>query len=142
MGEFDDMNREVLAEFRANGGKVEKAASGFFANAWIVVVHSKGAKSGQERLNPLMALPVGDNFAIFASKGGAPTHPDWYYNLKANPDITYDYLTDTYKAKAVEVTGEERDRIYTEMKTRFPNFAEYEAATTRTIPVFVLERQD
>ncbi|MCU0309204.1 MAG: nitroreductase family deazaflavin-dependent oxidoreductase [Thermoleophilia bacterium] len=136
MGEFDEMNRQVIAEFRANGGKV----GGFFANADIVLLHSKGAKSGKEYLNPLMAMPVGDDMAIIASMGGAPRNPDWYYNVKANPDVTVEYGTETYRATAVEVTGEERDRIFTAVKTKFSNFAEYEAKTTRTIPVVLLKR--
>jgi deazaflavin-dependent oxidoreductase (nitroreductase family) len=138
--DFDDMNREVLAEFRANGGVVDTAAGGYFKGKPMVVLHTRGAKTGTERVNPLMYLDEGDRRYVFASKGGAPNHPDWYHNLKANPDVTVETGTDSYPATAREITGSERDRIYAAQAAAWPQFGEYEEKTTRKIPVVALDR--
>lgn len=139
MADTNDFNAQIIEEFRANGGKV----GGGFEGAPMILVHHKGAKTGRERVNPLVYLPVGDAFAVFASKAGAPTHPHWYLNLKANPDTEVEVGTETIPVTAREVTGEERDRIFAQQKERMPGFADYEQKTegVRTIPVLLLERR-
>ena len=140
MGEFDDMNREVVAEFRSNQGVVDTAAGGFFKGKPMLILHTTGAKTGAQRANPLMYLDEGDRRFVFASKGGAPDNPDWYYNLKANPGVTVEMGTESYPATASVITGPERDRIYAEQVAAFPQFGEYEQKTTRRIPVVALDR--
>lgn len=140
MSEFDDMNREVVAEFRSNQGVVDNAAGGYFKGKPMLILHTTGAKTGAERANPLMYLDEGDRRFVFASKGGAPDNPDWYYNLKANPDVTVEMGTGSYPATASVITGPERDRIYAEQAAAFPQFGEYEQKTTRKIPVVALDR--
>lgn len=138
MSEIRDFNQAIIEEFRANHGVV----GGGFAGAPVVLITTKGAKSGQTRVNPLVSLPADDGtLRVFASKGGAPTNPDWYYNLKANPEVTVEFGDETFTATAREVTGDERDRIYAEQITKFPAFGDYEKQTTRKIPVIALERQ-
>jgi deazaflavin-dependent oxidoreductase (nitroreductase family) len=136
MSERNDWNDKVIAEFRANAGKV----GGQFANATMVLITAKGARSGQLRTTPLVYLPDGERVVIFASKGGAPKNPDWFYNLRANPIVTVEVGAETYSARATIVEGEERDRLYAAQAKRFPAFADYQAKTTRKIPVIVLER--
>ena len=138
MSDMNDFNQQIIEEFRANGGKV----GGPFEGAPMVLVHHKGAKSGTERVNPLMYQDLGDgSIAVFASKGGAPTNPDWYYNLSANPDTTIEIGTETRAAKARVAGEEERQRIWDAQKAAYPQFAEYEnTAGGRTIPVVILER--
>jgi deazaflavin-dependent oxidoreductase (nitroreductase family) len=140
MSEFDEMNREVLAEFHANAGFVDTAAGGFFKGKPVLVVHTTGARTGKERVNPLMYLDEGDDRYVFASNGGAPNHPDWYHNLKANPDVTVEVGTASYPARARVITGPERDRIYADQVAAHPQFGDYEKKTTRTIPVIALDR--
>ena len=140
MSEFDEMNREVLAEFRANAGVVDTAAGGYFKGKPVLVLHTTGAKTGRERETPLMYLDEGADRYVFASKGGAPNHPDWYHNLKANPDVTVDVGTKSYPATARVITGPERDRIYAAQVAAFPQFGDYEQKTTRKIPVVALDR--
>lgn len=140
MPEVNDWNRKIVEEFRSNEGKV----GGPFKGAPMVLVHSKGRKSGKERLNPLVYQDLGDGkMAIFGSKGGAPDHPEWYHNVLADPDLTVEVGTEKFEVKAHEAVGEEREPIWTEQKKRMPGFAEYEAATKgiRDIPVIVLERK-
>lgn len=134
--DFNEWNKQIIAEFRGNGGKV----GGQFEGAPLLLLHTRGARTGQERINPLMFLPDGDRMVVFASKGGAPDNPDWYHNLKANPDVTLEVGTDTFAARAGVATGDERDRLYAEQARRYPQFAEYAQSTTRTIPVVVLQR--
>jgi deazaflavin-dependent oxidoreductase (nitroreductase family) len=138
MSEASDYNEPVIVEFRANGGKVGGPFEGFP----LVLVHHTGAKSGTERVNPLAYQRIGDDaVAVFASKGGAPTNPDWFYNLVANPDTTVEIGTERYDVTARVAEGEEREKIWEAQKKAFPNFAEYEAtAGDREIPVVVLER--
>lgn len=140
MSDFDEMNREVLAEFRANAGVVDTAAGGYFKGKPVLVVHSTGARTGKARINPLMYLDEGDDRYVFASKGGAPHNPDWYHNLKANPEVTVEAGTESYPAVAREITGPERDRVYAAMADAFPQFGDYQEKTTRTIPVIALDR--
>ena len=133
---MSDWNTQVINEFRANEGKV----GGPFKGAPLLLLHTTGAKSGKERISPLMYLPDGNRMLIFASKGGAPTNPDWYYNLQTHPEVTVEVGTETFNVKASEITGEERDRLYAEQARRYSNFAEYQEKTTRKIPVVALER--
>jgi deazaflavin-dependent oxidoreductase (nitroreductase family) len=133
---MSDWNRSIIDEFRANGGKV----GGNFEGAPLLLLHSHGAKTRKERVNPVMYQAVGNDFAVFATKGGAPTNPDWYHNLVANPKASIEVGTETLDVVARVTHGDERDRIWTIQKDRFPGFADYERQTTRVIPVIVLER--
>jgi deazaflavin-dependent oxidoreductase (nitroreductase family) len=132
----NNWNQAIIAEFRANDGKV----GGQFEGAPLLLLTTTGAKSGRRRTTPLMYNTEGDRLLVFASKGGAPTNPDWYYNVRANPTVTVEVGTDTFEATAAVVTGEERDRLYTRHAEQYPGFAEYQANTTRTIPVVALDR--
>jgi len=132
----NDWNQSIIAEFRANAGKV----GGPFAGGSLLLLTTTGAKTGRRLTSPVMYSSDGDRLLVFASKAGAPTHPDWYHNLIANPEVTVEQGTETFNARAVVVTGEERDRLYAEQATRSPQFAEYQTKTTRQIPVVALER--
>jgi deazaflavin-dependent oxidoreductase (nitroreductase family) len=131
-----DFNKNVIEEFRANGGKV----GGYFANTQMLLLTMKGAKSGNMRTTPVAYTKDGDKYVIIASKGGADTHPDWYHNLKTHPNVTVEVGTEKFEAKAHEVHEPERSRLYAAHAAVMPGFAEYEKKTTRKIPVFVLER--
>jgi deazaflavin-dependent oxidoreductase (nitroreductase family) len=131
-----DFNAGVIAEFRANGGKV----GGPFAGAPLVLLTTTGAKTGRRLTTPLMYTTDGDRVIVIASKGGAPTSPAWYHNLVANPKVTVEIGGESYEANAVVPTGAERDRLYSQQAEQLPQFAEYQANTTRTIPVVALER--
>ncbi len=135
MSEMNDWNRKIIEEFRANGGKV----SGPFEGAPLIILHTKGARSGQERLNPLMSLPDEGRYVIFASKGGAPGHPDWYFNLLANPDVEIEVGTERLQARATVADGPTRDRLYATQSQLHPQFAEYQQKTKRLIPVVILQ---
>jgi deazaflavin-dependent oxidoreductase (nitroreductase family) len=135
MTEPTDFNGKIIAEFRANGGRV----GGPFAGATLLLLHTVGAKSGQERVNPMMYQAVGDDLAVFASKAGAPTNPDWYHNLLANPQVRAEIGTETVAATARVAGPQERDRIWTAQKEAYPGFADYESKTTRQIPVIILQ---
>jgi len=134
--DLNDWNTRVIAEFRANSGKV----GGQFEGAPMVLVTTTGAKSGKQRTSPLVYLADGDQVVIFASKAGAPSHPDWYHNIVANPVVTVEIGADTYQATAVVLQGDERDRIYATQAARMPNFQQYQDNTTRVIPVVALVR--
>ncbi len=135
MSKWDKTNAKVIAEFRANGGKVGGNHEG-----WpMLILHTTGARSGKEHLSPLVYLPDDDRMVIIASAGAQPKHPDWYHNLVANPNVTVEVGTDTIAVTAREAHGEERDTLYARQAARFPFFAEYERKTSRTIPVIVLE---
>jgi deazaflavin-dependent oxidoreductase (nitroreductase family) len=141
MTEATGWNSKTIAEFRANEGRV----GGVFEGAPIVLVHQRGRKSGREHLTPTMYLPhdSDDNIIyVFATKGGAPTNPDWYYNLTAAGEGSVERGTDSYKVTVRELTGAEHDRVYAEQARRYPGFAEYERQTAgiRTIPVLELTR--
>jgi deazaflavin-dependent oxidoreductase (nitroreductase family) len=133
-----DFNQEIIEEFRANGGRV----GGRFEGAPLLLLHHRGAKSGKEYVNPLMYQDLGGgSLAIFASKGGAPTNPDWFHNLRANPNTKIEVGTETVDVVARVASDEDRDRIWEAQKRAYPNFAEYEqSAGARTIPVVVLDR--
>jgi deazaflavin-dependent oxidoreductase (nitroreductase family) len=131
-----DFNQQIIAEFRANGGKV----GGMFANMPLLLLTSTGAKSGQPRVSPLAYVADGDRLAIIASKGGAPTNPDWYYNLLANPTATVEVKDQRFQVRATVANPAERDRLYARMVEQAPGFADYEKKTARKIPVVILER--
>ena len=133
--EINDFNAKVIDEFRANAGVV----GGYFAGAQMVLLTHTGAKSGTQRTTPLVCTTDDDKIVIIASMGGAPTHPAWYHNLVANPEVTVEFGTNSYQARAVEVTGDDRRRLFDQQAAVMPQFKDYEAKTTRTIPVFVLE---
>jgi deazaflavin-dependent oxidoreductase (nitroreductase family) len=135
MSDVKDFNSQMIDEFRANHGQL----GGPFAGGTMLLLHHKGAKSGTERVNPLAYQPLDDGYAIFASKAGAPTNPDWYYNLKANPDTTVEIGDDTVSVHARVAEGDERNTIWTKQVERAPGFGEYEAKSGRTIPVVILE---
>jgi deazaflavin-dependent oxidoreductase (nitroreductase family) len=138
MSDANDFNQQIIEEFRANGGKV----GGMFEGAPMILLHHKGAKSGAERVNPLMYQDLGDgSLAVFASKGGAPTNPDWYYNVVASPDTKIELGTEEHNVRARVADDDERERIWGAQKAAFPQFAEYEKTSAgRTIPVVILER--
>lgn len=134
---MNDYNQQVIAEFRANGGKV----GGRFEGAPMVLVSHKGAKSGVVRTTPLVCSLDGDDVVIIASMGGAPTNPAWYHNLVANPQVTVEFGTDQYEATAVETTGDERQRLWDAQAAIMPFFNDYAAKTQRVIPVLRLVRR-
>ncbi|MGA2872487.1 MAG: nitroreductase family deazaflavin-dependent oxidoreductase [Candidatus Dormibacteria bacterium] len=131
---MEDFNSRTIAEFRANGGRV----GGNFAGAPILLLHSVGARSGQARLHPMMYLSDHGRYIVFASKAGAPTNPDWYHNLKAHPEATIEVGSGTIEVTAAELTGSERDELFDRQAALFPGFADYQAKTTRLIPVVAL----
>ena len=138
MTDYNDFNRTIIEEFRANGGKV----GGMFAGAPMLLLTTTGAKSGKQRTAPLVHTTDGDRIVVIASKAGAPTHPDWYHNLVANPSVTVELGGETFQARATALpSGPERDRLYAAQAALMPNFAEYETKTTRKIPIVTLERQ-
>jgi deazaflavin-dependent oxidoreductase (nitroreductase family) len=134
---FNDWNSKIIDEFRANEGKV----GGQFEGAPMLLLHHKGRKSGTERVNPLVYLADGGDYVIIASKGGFPTDPDWFRNLKANPDASIEVGTEKFDVTAEEVTGEERDRLYETQASRMAAFKDYAARTSRTIPVVRLRKR-
>ena len=135
MTDMNEMNAGIIEEFRANNGRV----GGMFEGAPMMLLHSTGARSGKERVNPLMYQAVEGGYAIFASKAGAPTNPDWYHNVRANPAASIEVGSKTIEVSTREATGAERDAIWERQKLNYPNFAEYEQKTDRVIPVIVLE---
>ena len=136
MSSPNDWNKQIIEEFHANGGKV----GGQFAGASLLLLHTVGAKSNQERINPLAYFKDGEHYVIIASKGGAPTNPDWYHNILAHPDVTLEVGTEHFKAYASVIQGQERDRIFADVAKQAQGFGEYQKNTTRTIPVIVLQR--
>ena len=133
---MSDWNQQIIAEFRANEGKV----GGIFANNSLLLLHTTGAKSGQERVNPLVTFEDGDRLVVAASKGGAPTNPDWYYNIVANPQVSVEYGPEQFQAQATITSEPERTELYDKLATEFAGFAEYKEKTTRVIPIVTLSR--
>ena len=131
---MSDFNDTVIAEFRANHGKV----GGNFEGAPLLLLHTTGARSGQGRVTPMMYLADGGRYVVFASKAGADDDPDWYHNLKAHPEVRIEVGDDEVAVRAVEVTGVERDRLFAQQAERFPGFKDYEAKASRVIPVVAL----
>jgi deazaflavin-dependent oxidoreductase (nitroreductase family) len=130
-----DFNIKIIDEFRANSGQV----GGPFAGAPLLLLHTVGAKSGQQRVNPMMYREVDGGYAVFASKAGAPTNPDWYHNVLAHPDVQAEIGALTVPLRARVADGEERERIWTAQKADYPGFQDYENKTSRPIPVVILE---
>jgi deazaflavin-dependent oxidoreductase (nitroreductase family) len=131
-----DWNAKIIEEFRANEGRV----GGPFEGAPVLLLHTTGAKSGATRVKPMMYLDLNNHRYVFATKSGADTNPDWFHNLRAHPRVTVEVGTEKYHAIAVNVTGEDRDRVYSEQARRYPGFAEYAKKTSRVIPVVELGR--
>ncbi len=138
ISDINALNKKVIEEFRANGGKV----GGRFANATLLLLHTTGAKSGLPRLNPLAYLADGERLVVIASKGGAPNHPDWYYNLVAHPAVRVEVGTEQFEVLATVATEPERTKLYEQMVAVSPGFAAYQQkAAPRIIPVLILTRK-
>ena len=135
MADSGDFNTPIIEEFRANGGKL----GGNFEGAPILLLTTVGARSGRTRVNPMMYLEEGGRRYVFASKAGAPSNPDWYYNLVADPNVSVEVGSETIEVRATPVEEGERSRIYAEQAKRYPGFAEYQAKTDRVIPVVALD---
>src|SRR5262249_23132991 len=131
-------NKRLIDEYRANNGKVSGRVSG----TPLLLLITTGAKSGQERIAPVNYTREGDRFVIIASKAGAPTHPDWYHNLLAQPEATVEFGSERFSVRATFPEGNERQRLFDQMAAQMPYFAEYQRNTTRLIPVVLLERAD
>ncbi|WP_049574482.1 nitroreductase family deazaflavin-dependent oxidoreductase [Nonomuraea sp. SBT364] len=132
----NDFNQQVIEEFRANAGRV----GGYFEGSDLVLLTTTGAKSGKRTTTPVMYLKDGERYIVIASNAGADHHPAWYHNLRATPGGTAEVGTETFEVKADFIEGAERDEIYARMVAIAPGFAEYEAKTTRRIPVVALHR--
>lgn len=137
MASSGDFNSHTIAEFRKNHGRV----GGNFEGAPLLLLHTVGRRTGRERVNPLMYLKDGERLLVFASKGGADTNPDWYYNLKAHPDTHVEVEDETIDIHAQEVLGTERDALYARQAALYPRFADYQQSTKRIIPVIGLTRK-
>ncbi len=133
---MSDWNKKIIEEFRANDGKV----GGPYANNTLLILHTTGAKSGKERVNPLVTFEDNDRLVVVASKGGAPSHPGWYYNLLANPEVSVEYGTEEFRARASVASEPERTELYEKMESTFSTFTEYKQKTNRVIPVVTLTR--
>ena len=134
MSDVNNWNKKVIEEFRANEGRV----GGNFEGKTLLLLHTMGAKSQQERINPVACIKDGDRLAVIASKGGAPTHPDWYFNIVANPQVTVEVGAENFQALASVAEEPERTRLYNQMVEVMPGFDDYRRNTTRVIPVIVL----
>ena len=134
--ELNDWNAKVIAEFRANEGRV----GGQFAGAPMILVHHFGAKSGVERVSPMVYFPDGDRLLVIASAAGSPKNPDWYHNLKANPQVPVEVGAETFPVVVEELQGDERAEKWASVTAVMPGFAEYQEKTTRVIPVLALTR--
>lgn len=137
MSRSNDRNRRVIEEFRANGGR----SPSYGADRPLLLLTTTGRKTGNPYTTPVMYLRDGERLAVFATKGGAPTHPDWYRNLVANPTVTVEVGLETFEAKATPAEGAERDELYARQTKQYPQFGEYQERTTRQIPVVILERR-
>jgi len=134
---MSDWNKAIIEEFRANGGKV----GGHFAGTNLLLLHTTGAKSGLERVNPMVYFRDGDRYVVVASKAGADTHPDWYHNLVAHPDVVVEVGTEQFAARATVTAEPERTRLYAMMESINSGFTDYKNKTSRVIPVVILSRQ-
>ena len=134
MSEVNERNKGIVQEFRANQGRV----GGRFEGKTLLLLHTRGARSKQERINPLAYVRDGDRFVIIASKGGAPTNPDWYYNVLANPLVTVEVGTEKFQARAAVSEEPERTRLYDKMVEMMASFDDYRRKTKRVIPVITL----
>ena len=134
---FRDFNQALISDLRANQGR---ASSGPFKGADVLILTTTGAKTGKPRENPLAFSSENGDYVVVASKGGAPTNPAWYHNLRARPEVTVEVGADKFRVRASPVDGDERRRLYDRHAARLPAFADYEQRTSRRIPVIVLER--
>ena len=134
MNVANERNKKIIEEFRANSGNV----GGRFEGKTLVLLHTQGARTKRERINPLASVKDDDRYVVIASKGGAPTHPDWYHNLVANPFVTVETGKETVQARASVAEEPERTRLYNKMVEMMPAFADYRRNTKRQIPVIVL----
>ena len=134
---MSDWNKSIIEEFRANKGKV----GGPFAGANLLLLHTKGAKSGLERVNPMMYYRDGDRYVVIASKAGADTHPDWYYNLLTNPELLVEVGTEQFPVIATVPSEPERTKLYEKMEAINSGFTDYKYKTSRVIPVVTLTRK-
>ena len=130
-----ERNQEIIDEFRANDGRV----GGHFEGRTLLLLHSRGARSGAERVNPLMYLALDGSYAVFATNSGYANHPGWYHNLRAHPSASVEVGTRAVDVTAREAEGEERARIWARQVEVAPAFAELQAKTSRLIPVLLLE---
>ncbi|TDC98133.1 nitroreductase family deazaflavin-dependent oxidoreductase [Actinomadura sp. 7K507] len=151
-------NEKIIAEFRANAGRVDWSTDDDLAagrpvppplpafdagqGVPIILVHHTGARTGRERITPLVYQPVGDGFAVFATYGGSPHHPAWYRNLMANPQVAIEFGTESIPVRARLAEGAERERIWADQAAVMTAFAEFESAAGRAIPIVVLQRDD
>jgi deazaflavin-dependent oxidoreductase (nitroreductase family) len=135
MSDATNWNKNVIEQYRANGGKM----NGWNDGKNLLLLTTKGAKTGKEHINPVAFTRDGDRLIVIASKGGAPTNPDWYYNLMANPEVTVEVGREQFKARAKSTDEPERTRLYDKMVEVLPGFGEYPSKTTRKIPVVILE---
>jgi deazaflavin-dependent oxidoreductase (nitroreductase family) len=136
MTDVPDINRRIIEEFRAQGGKVVGPAEGFS----LLLLHTRGARTGAERVNPVAYQPLEDGWAVFATHAGAPKHPAWFHNVVAHPETVIEVGTETIPVRARVAVGDERERIWARQKAFYPRFARYDRQTDREIPVVVLER--
>ncbi len=136
MAVVNDRNKTIIDEFRANGGKV----GGPFGGRTLLLLHTKGAKSGKERINPVAYIKDGERYVVIASKGGADTNPDWYHNIVAHPELAVEVGTEKFQVRANVTEEPERTRLYNKMVEMMPGFDDYRKKTTRKIPVIVLTR--
>ena len=132
----NDWNLKVIAEFRATEGRV----GGPFEGAPVLLLTTTGAKTGKRRTTPMMYLPDGDQLIVFATKAGAPTNPDWFHNLVANPTVTVEVGAEEFEATATVTAGSDREALYARQVALYPGFAEYQEKTARVIPVVALSR--
>ncbi len=137
MSELTDRTKKIIDEFRVNDGRV----GGAFEGKTLLLLHTQGARTRQERINPVAYIQDGDRFVVIASKGGAPTHPDWYFNIVANPDLMVEVGKEKFRVHATVAKEPERTRLYNKMVEMMPGFDDYRRRTTRMIPVLVLTRQ-
>jgi len=137
MSRVGDYNVQTIEEFRSNHGKV----GGFFKGAPLLLLHTTGARTSKLHVVPVMYLRDGERYVVFASKGGSPHNPDWYYNLKAHPDVQIEVGDETLDALAEEMVGAEHDKLYHRQASLYPMFGEYQQKTKRIIPVIALTRK-
>jgi deazaflavin-dependent oxidoreductase (nitroreductase family) len=134
---YSDYNRNTIDDFRAHGGRVTR---GPHVNSDLLLLHTIGARSGSQRVTPVVYTRDGDRLVIVASKGGAPTNPAWFVNLVADPVVTVEVGVETFKARAIVAGPEDHDRLYARHAERYPNFLDYQRRTSRIIPVVLLQR--
>ncbi len=136
--DYEAFTQSLMTDLRANG----RPTSGPMAGRPLMILTTTGAKSGRARQAVITYTRDGERYVVAATASGSPTHPDWYHNLKANPEVIIEADGEKFRARAVEAVGSERDRLYTQHASERPEFRDYPGMVTRTIPVFTLERID